>query len=595
MMPAAAMRLRTLDAAIYSMFAANEPGVWFDNSDLATLFEDSTGYFPASVNGLVGLQLDKRLGLDRTRRNLLSYSQDFNSTGWLKLGAGAAGMVVTDNAALAPDGTMTAASIVEGTGTVQHYIACYGEANSYPVYSGQAYTFSVSVKANGRNFVFLRGHNNTSAIFGAGIIVDLTTGAVHHPAAPAAGGDATVVVIDEGDGWWRIEMTSTAISDNLAGSGGSMIAPAASSAFNNANGTQQQSYTGDGVSGLLVWGAQVDRGAAATEYQPVTVSRGGWVAGNHRYQTTTAAKAILRGSPIGANLQTVAGWNAGAGWSIAGNTATATASTAAIVSTNVSPVVGRVYRFRYTITRTAGSLTISCGSALGTARSASGTYEEYLTALSTTKPAFNGGGGGFTGTVTLDSVEVVDVSADAVQAPYSLRYDGIDDFLQTLAIDFTGTDKMTVWSGVRKLSDGGTGTVVELSARFDINNGSFAVFAPPAAANLQATFFSRGTATGSDNTLLGASPVSAVLTGIGNIAGDHAEILVNGAADPPVLTDQGTGNYGNHALYMGRRGGTTLPFNGHEHQLIVLGAQSTAHQVADGNALTALRTGVTLP
>jgi hypothetical protein len=46
---------------------------------------------------------------------------------------------------------------------------------------------------------------------------------------------------------------------------------------------------------------------------------------------------------------------------------------------------------------------------------------------------------------------------------------------------------------------------------------------------------------------------------------------VNGAQVGSVLSDQGTGNYGNYPLYLFRRGGTTLPFNGNLYALIVAG------------------------
>ncbi len=40
-----------------------------------------------------------------------------------------------------------------------------------------------------------------------------------------------------------------------------------------------------------------------------------------------------------------------------------------------------------------------------------------------------------------------------IGAPRRIKYDGIDDFLRTASVNFSATDKMTVWSGGRKLSD----------------------------------------------------------------------------------------------------------------------------------------------
>jgi hypothetical protein len=65
--------------------------------------------------------------------------------------------------------------------------------------------------------------------------------------------------------------------------------------------------------------------------------------------------------------------------------------------------------------------------------------------------------------------------------PY-LAFDGTDDSLLTNSVDFTATGKMTVWAGVRKLSDAAQGVVSELSATIASNNGSFLLTAPNSAA-----------------------------------------------------------------------------------------------------------------
>ena len=57
---------------------------------------------------------------------------------------------------------------------------------------------------------------------------------------------------------------------------------------------------------------------------------------------------------------------------------------------------------------------------------------------------------------------------------------------------------------------------------------------------------------------------------------------------------QGTGNYGNYPLYIGRRGGTQLPFNGHIYGLIGVGKLATDNETVDIEKELAKRTGVTL-
>ena len=47
-----------------SLFAASEPGVWLDPSDLTTLFQDTAGTLPVTTPGQpVALVLDKSKGL----------------------------------------------------------------------------------------------------------------------------------------------------------------------------------------------------------------------------------------------------------------------------------------------------------------------------------------------------------------------------------------------------------------------------------------------------------------------------------------------------------------------------------------------------
>lgn len=173
-----------------------------------------------------------------------------------------------------------------------------------------------------------------------------------------------------------------------------------------------------------------------------------------------------------------------------------------------------------------------------------------------------------------------DVSAYQIH----LRFDGVDDFLVTNSIDFTATDKMTVAAGVRKLSDAADGTLCELSSTMGANNGTFAIYAPATVTSIKRShvFASKGTlsinATPADNTL--AAPITTVITGIGNISGDTATLHINGTQAASSNADQGTGNFGNYPLYIGRRGGTALPFNGHLYSLVVRGAASTDSQIA---------------
>jgi hypothetical protein len=167
---------------------------------------------------------------------------------------------------------------------------------------------------------------------------------------------------------------------------------------------------------------------------------------------------------------------------------------------------------------------------------------------------------------------------DTTGFPMYLRFDGVDDSLSTSSINFTSTDKMTVFAGVRKLSDAANGVLAELSVDANANNGAFELRAPSGGLNdLFARF--RGTATVFVNPTV-AAPVTRVIAVTDDISGDSLVMRLNGTQAASNTADQGTGNFGNYPLYIGRRGGTTLPFNGRFYSLIVRGAQSTAAQIA---------------
>jgi hypothetical protein len=178
--------------------------------------------------------------------------------------------------------------------------------------------------------------------------------------------------------------------------------------------------------------------------------------------------------------------------------------------------------------------------------------------------------------------------------PLYLRCDGVDDGMVTNSIDFTATDKMTVFAGVRKLSDVSFSPIAELSPLYDTNTGVFAIGASGIGYDVTRrtwVFGSKGTASAILNEIVYTAPITNILTGIGNISGDRAALHINGAQVAQSTTDQGTGNYGNYPLYIGRRGGTTLPFNGHLYSLIVRGAATTDTRIAQTERWVNKKTG----
>ena len=187
-------------------------------------------------------------------------------------------------------------------------------------------------------------------------------------------------------------------------------------------------------------------------------------------------------------------------------------------------------------------------------------------------------------------VSQYEVTEAGVQSTSYLSFDGTDDGMVTGTIT-PATDKTQVFAGIRKLSDAAQKVVAEMSATIASNAGAFALTAPnSAAANYN--FSSKGT-TQTDNVVTTyTAPITSVISGLGDISGASNLIRVNGSQVGSVLTTQGTGNYLAYPLYIGRRAGSTLPFNGRIYSLIVrFGANLTRDQIISTEGWVNSKTG----
>lgn len=175
---------------------------------------------------------------------------------------------------------------------------------------------------------------------------------------------------------------------------------------------------------------------------------------------------------------------------------------------------------------------------------------------------------------------------------YYLLFDGVDDSLATAStVDFTATDEMTVIAGVRKLVDNVAYTViVELSTLTGgVNTGTF-VLAPNVGTY---EHFSYGNVLASASASGFTAPVTNVVSALADISGDSIIVRANGVQAAQSTANQGTGNYGNYTLFIGRRGSSTLPFNGHLNQLIVRGRTTSGTTLTRAERFVGTKTGVT--
>ena len=208
--------------------------------------------------------------------NLLPYSEDFSNAAWTK-----SDVSIDSNVIVAPDGTATADKVIEDGTNATHYIA---QTISYV--AGQTYTHAIWAQPNERNviqFIF------TSGSFGALYANFSLVGS--GSTVQSSGVSATITKVGD---WYLCTATATAATTS---SGGLALALQDSS-----SAARAASYTGDGTSGLYIWGAHVYRSdlggmapvpGAATGFETYVPTNGSAEylprVGHHVYDTTTSA------------------------------------------------------------------------------------------------------------------------------------------------------------------------------------------------------------------------------------------------------------------------------------------------------------------
>jgi hypothetical protein len=164
--------------------------------------------------------------------NLFQEPENLDNAYWLL-----DNVTVDADVAVAPDGTMTADKIVENTTTGYHrhrkgFVATVGATQAHSVYA----------KAAGRNWM------NMSLSSGNSVYFNIANGTIGSILGPITGS-----IIPVGNSWYRCT-----VAGNVEANTTSDIL------LSSANGTI--SYTGDGTSGVLLWGRKLEFGPVSTTY-----------------------------------------------------------------------------------------------------------------------------------------------------------------------------------------------------------------------------------------------------------------------------------------------------------------------------------------
>jgi hypothetical protein len=300
-------------------FTRNSVGTYYDVSGVlqtATANTPRFDYDPVTHSA-------KGILIEESRTNLLLRSSEFDNAAWSK-----GNVSVTANTITAPDGTMSAEKFISNATLGAHRVTV-----ATTVTSGNVYTISLYAKSSELSRLLI-AHNNEPNGFTTFNLSSVT--AVNASAA-------TSKINHIGNGWYYCTVTST------------MTGTSRGVEIWLVDNSGATSYTGDGTSGIYIWGAQLEAGAFATSYIPTTTAavtrsaddlsvpyaawfdstKGTWMADAYSSPNTGNGRVV---GTNGAGASTFLSWNGVAGNNIINwnGTSGLTATVSPVGSSSVS-------------------------------------------------------------------------------------------------------------------------------------------------------------------------------------------------------------------------------------------------------------------
>ena len=183
--------------------------------------------------------------IEEARTNLITYSEQFDNAEWTQ-----ARLTVTANAVAAPDGTVTADKLVEDSGITNTKLLANGSISTLAASTVSVISCFAKL-ADGDRFLQVTVNDSSASARNLGVF-DLSTGTSDSVAGVATSVEAFP------DGWFKCiaVFTSSASTNNLQ------------LRITDSFTTTDSTYSGDGTSGIYVWGAQVEEGPFPTSYIP---------------------------------------------------------------------------------------------------------------------------------------------------------------------------------------------------------------------------------------------------------------------------------------------------------------------------------------
>ena len=546
------------------LFQSNEPGFWYDPSDLSSMYQDSAGTTPVTaVEQAVGLILDKSKGLVLGPELVTNGDFATNSDWTLEAGSTISGGALN---VVAPGSAVAAAK------------------QSVTFVPGRMYQITFTLTGSGTGL--------SINIPGASGISRSAAGTYTQFLIPTLTGE--LIVSHRGGAGWTGTVDNISVRElagNHAIQPGATNRPILRSRYNLALGTEAiggANWTNYATAPTMTSATDPLGGSTATTLddtdgagfsgrtQNFTVTAGGYSASAYVKAGTADGFSIWAiGSVDGVLLQDSLTWAAGVptgtGWtaiSVGGGYYRVSKSFTAVAATQTL----NIYLLPC---RSIASLTGSTTFWGVDVRRSCDTYLPYQRIAAAT-------------------------DYDVVGFPVYLAFDGSDDSLYTGgSIDFSATDKITVWAGVTKLSDANVGSVVCYGANYT-NAPGFEILAPETAGQPRYGIGASSTVAGAQvgyNASF-AAPTTNVVTGVFDVSsapeGNRLQMRVDGAAQSLTVSGAGiqAGNFGSARITIGARNlGVSERLNGRLYQAICRGAATSAALIQQADRWVAGKQG----